>query len=675
MSRGVGFVVDNNFSKGLVTEFSGLNFPENACTESLNCIFDKNGAVFRRAGFNLETNYIKTTAPTDLVDSSLYQTYYWKNAANSGVDSFVVLQIGNKLNFFRPDTTNNTVSTGLQVFSVDLATYAIAGAPSLYTAQCSFTEGNGYLFVAHPYCDTFAVKYDSGTNTFTVVTFNIKIRDFKGVPDSLAVTETTRPLTIDNFHRYNLYNQGWDSTLVTTWFTALANYPSNSDIWWFYKDASDVFTPSTAKAVTNKNETTSTVAPKGSIILNVFNQDRNTATGLTGLTAVTSSYFRPSTVAFYAGRVFYSGVSYSGYANEIYFSQIIQGEGEFGKCYQANDPSSENQADLLSADGGVIKIIEAGNILYMLPVRTALMVFATNGVWTISGSTGVGFSANDYTVDKISEIGCISQSSFVSAAGIPFWWNEDGIYTVQAEQGGASVTAVTQDTIKSFYQAIPFASKKKAVGAFSLNNREVIWIYYDTDTTKTKFLNLRLQNLAFAPWQVQVTAGSIKSVFAIEGSQSSNAPYQLNSSFKYLVAYNSTDQYTFGQFDSTTYTDWAAETPYSYPSYFVSGYRVRGDAIRRFQSDYIQVFYDMSKEPTGKAYITGLWDYATSTASGRFTNQQTVYRNTPTGRKYNFSKLKIRGSGTSLQLKFEADGNYPFYIVGWSSAESVNSKV
>jgi hypothetical protein len=32
----------------------------------------------------------------------------------------------------------------------------------------------------------------------------------------------------------------------------------------------------------------------------------------------------PSAVAFYAGRVFYTGVNASGFADKIYFSQIIE---------------------------------------------------------------------------------------------------------------------------------------------------------------------------------------------------------------------------------------------------------------------------------------------------------------------------------------------------------------
>jgi hypothetical protein len=37
--------VENNFTKGFVTEFTGLNFPENAATDTDNCLYDIVGHV------------------------------------------------------------------------------------------------------------------------------------------------------------------------------------------------------------------------------------------------------------------------------------------------------------------------------------------------------------------------------------------------------------------------------------------------------------------------------------------------------------------------------------------------------------------------------------------------------------------------------------------------------
>ena len=37
--------IENNFTKGLITEASGLTFPENSCTETINCVHKHTGNV------------------------------------------------------------------------------------------------------------------------------------------------------------------------------------------------------------------------------------------------------------------------------------------------------------------------------------------------------------------------------------------------------------------------------------------------------------------------------------------------------------------------------------------------------------------------------------------------------------------------------------------------------
>ena len=44
--------IENNFTAGLKTEFTGLNFPENAATDCDNVIFDMPGDVTRRLGIS-----------------------------------------------------------------------------------------------------------------------------------------------------------------------------------------------------------------------------------------------------------------------------------------------------------------------------------------------------------------------------------------------------------------------------------------------------------------------------------------------------------------------------------------------------------------------------------------------------------------------------------------------
>ena len=57
MPRQAATSAENNFSKGLITETTALNFPENAATETFDCVFTNIGAVYRRAGFDFEDGY------------------------------------------------------------------------------------------------------------------------------------------------------------------------------------------------------------------------------------------------------------------------------------------------------------------------------------------------------------------------------------------------------------------------------------------------------------------------------------------------------------------------------------------------------------------------------------------------------------------------------------------
>jgi len=54
MPRNVGSVVENRLIRGLVTEATGLNFPEDACVETYDCVFDNIGTVTRRLGIDVE---------------------------------------------------------------------------------------------------------------------------------------------------------------------------------------------------------------------------------------------------------------------------------------------------------------------------------------------------------------------------------------------------------------------------------------------------------------------------------------------------------------------------------------------------------------------------------------------------------------------------------------------
>src|SRR5712671_501170 len=102
--------VENHFIAGLKTEYTGLNFPENAATDTSNCVYTLIGDVNRRGGINYETNFVLNNINSNNVARSSFR---WLNAGGDGTSQILVQQIGNTLYFYKSSnaTLNNPLST------------------------------------------------------------------------------------------------------------------------------------------------------------------------------------------------------------------------------------------------------------------------------------------------------------------------------------------------------------------------------------------------------------------------------------------------------------------------------------------------------------------------------------------------------------------------------------
>lgn len=705
MPRQTAVNVQRDFKMGLITEATGLNYPENACVDTDNCEFDLLGRASRRQGFDLESAY--TTQTIDKTLSSI-TTYYWRNVTGDGTVSFGVVQIGSTLYFY--DASNTTsFSAGYKTSTVDLTAFSPVGAPTPRINACQFSDGFGKLFVVHSNLGAFYVTYNQTGDTFTATAITLQIRDFEGLVDSYAISERPAGVNLAGLskeHNYNLRNQGWDTTRLTAWDTAFTDMPSNADVWWSFKDSSDVFQTSLAATSAAGN----TAAPKGHFLLNPYSQDRSTVSGVASITTVTTDTQRATATAFYAGRVWYSGINYPNYNSNIYFSQTIESPSQFGYCYQKNDPTAEDFFDLLPTDGGVIKIPEAGTVYKLFPMQTAILVFAARGVWAIYGNSGLGFTANDYSITKVSSIRTLSASSFVDVNGSPIYWNSDGIFTVQAQQGNGgqiqfNVVPMTYTSIQEFYDNIPNNNKAYARGFFNPQTQIVQWLYssespstIDDNYTFDRILVYNARSNAFYPWSVSDSSVKIHGIFVIDAAGAQTIEYTVidaatdtvidaagdtvvayaqsastvTASFKYLVSYPFSTSFKFTMADNfdTSYLDWTTyeTTGIDYDSYFTTGYKIRGNAAMKFQSNYV-FFYN---EDNGVYDVQGIWDYALSGNTGKYTSKQRLTYDDAAFSNLH-KKVKIRGSGRSLQYKVSSVTGEPFTIIGWSAVESANS--
>lgn len=714
MPRQIKTEVKNKFNMGLITETTGLQSPENSCEETDNCVFHYKGNIFRRYGIDFEPGYSTKIVGREGV---VIRTFLWQNAAGLADKNFLVVQVGGVLYFYT--TGQDAVSTGAYSLPVDFSVYA-TGDPTLCgTVECQFAFGQGYLFVTNPFADPTYITYNTGTDSFSITRMGLLVRDVKGVVE-LGVSTDTRPTSLTSAHTYNLYNQGWAPTstvdYVNTWRgsgtllmggatgTARSDYPSNADIWWLYRNSSDVFD----RSLPDKRSRGNTPAPKGHYLYNAFNIDRSVISGVSGLTVTSAGANRPKSVCFFAGRVWYGGVDAQGFSTTVYFSQVLTDISYAGNCYQQNDPTNEYLFDLLATDGGTIEILEVGSIIKLVPMQTSVLVFSTNGVWSISGNQGIGFTPSDFTVRKVSSIPALSAGSFVDFEGMPVWWNNDGIYAVTGANAAGAVTieSLTETTIKTFYNSIPVDNKANAKGYYNPLTRQIQWLYrsYTADTVTEKYeydkaLFFNATTKAFYVWTFPNKAVTINGLVSFKtpgtdirktytlddygkpaldshGEPVYTLEYQTSlkaSVFKYLVSSHQGSDFkiTFAEEWDADYADFQSldNTGADYISYFITNGDMDGEAQRRFQNNYIFVYAKPNSEINLQAY----WDYAHSVTSGDYSPiQKLTYIDMK--RDHYFKKVKIRGAGRALQLKFSSVSGKPFDMSGWSTYITQNSQ-
>ena len=701
MARSANVIAEYNFKNGLVTEASALNFPESACTDMWDCEIANDGSVQRRLGFEFEEGYETKVIPRGNV---VVERFLWKNVSGDGNLSLLVMQVGATLYFY--NTSSVSLSAGAIIDTLTLT--PVSGAPSVDTVEAQFSSGNGYLFVTHPYCDPLRVSFDSDTQTVSETVIDIKIRDFEGdTADPLSVTgrptSTLGGLNIN--HHYNLLNQGWESTQLTAWDTAQTTMPSNADVVWRFKDGAGDFSASTSSI--NRVYQGNTPAPKGRYILSLVDQDRETASGLSGVTNTDTGYQRVSTSAFFAGRVFWAGLNDPKTNSSIYFTQIVERDEQYAFAYQVNDPTAEDLFDLLPSDGGVIRILEAGTIFKLMSVPGGLVVFAANGIWFVTGSQGIGFTATDYSVQKLSSIQTNSTSSFIDVAGMPMWWNAEGIYTIIAEGNLPKVQNISENKIKRFFDAIPFECKKVAKGAFHVLEGVAYWTYrsegfssFEEAYEFDRVLLLDVRSGAFYPWTISESDVKIHGVFVVDSVSGqistdqvvNGADTVVDSLGNNVVVYSaeggarapdvrfivslpsgSDTVFTFAQTSNNSYVDWETYegTGLDYTSYFINGYKIQGQAMRKQQATWTTIYSKTDETPVSY-YFTGLWDFAnTGDGTGRWSVEQLVAHNEP---KYATvgKRLKVRGNGKALQFKVKSVPGKAFDILGWSSMQTVN---
>jgi len=711
------------FVKGLITEAGELTFPADASVDEDNCDLRRDGSRRRRKGIDRETS--ATLSGFTVSDTDIVSTGNWSNVGGQSGLEFLVVQVGSTLHFYNKATA--PYSAALDAATVDLSAYQAVGVAAVSSVKCQYSSIRGALVVASEGMNTIYIERDNATGVLTENTLTFRTRDFDWQGDITTYSEGEVSPAIPR--QYDTMNAGWVDTKGAA---ALASYISGHSSeypplnlpWYSGKDADGDY----SNTEWDRIFAGTSLIGNGHFILDFFHKDRATASGLSIIAEIETSRFQ--TVETLSGRVFYAGLSGNENSGKILFSRLIEDLSELGECLQRNDPTAEDFSDLLDTDGGVIKIADAVGIKKLYAFGASLIVFAENGVWSINGVDGV-FRASEYSVRKVSDVGIASPQSFVIAEGAPIWWSNFGIHTLSfdPQSGNPQEQNLSLPTIQTFWDDIPNDSKLTVVSTYDRINKRVYWAWPSDGETVTSKLNeilvLDIPLQAFYPWtisdedtatdacvglsfysglgaddfslNVTITTGDNVVTSAgdnVVSTQLTNLTAGTGSAaIVTLIRDGATGELTMGGFVNADFLDWGTA---NYTSFAEAGYEFLGDMVLKKNSPYVTTYMRVTEtgftgselvgyDAVGESscLVSAYWDFKTTPSS----QAQEAYRLklTPvvdTGNLGTFgypetvvtTRLKLRGHGRSVRLRFESSEGKDFILLGYAMIGGVNGR-
>ena len=680
-----------SFIKGLVTEANELTFPESASINEANFVLNRDGSRSRRLGIDYEESYqLNSTGftATDIKEGK--QSFHvWESPGGDTTTSLGIVRVKNKLWFL--DLLSDNPSANLKNSGSSITISGLSNS-KIETAVLN----NACILVSDDLSKPIKLTYNSSTDTVSQSEITLKIRDLYGVYDGLDNNE--RPSSISNTHKYNLRNQGWSPDVVVVSAggsadaidytkTKLSVYPANSDVWQLGK----VTNPSSADyekfdpQVLERNSTSNYQVSKGSYIIEAFNRgaSRQAESSITGL-PTDSENGNITTVASYAQRVFYSGVTSSisgsdarspNYSNYIFFSKVVTNDEDFSKCYQEADPTDTGINDIIASDGGTVHIPEITRIIKIVSAQASLLVFAENGVFEVYGDTG-GFIATSFQISKISTNGVLNGNSVVNVNGTFIYWSKAGIYQIlpDSASGRFRAESLSLKTIQQLYLDIPELGKNNCKGFYDEKENQVRWLYNDSSTYNTnnyinKYNKELIYDLTLAAWYKHeigelvanspyaadyvdipgysvgsttetVYKGTDEVIVTSTDSVIVNSDLATNRSSQFSFLTISGTNFTISKYKNDTFKDWVAADAVgiNYLSYLITGWELFGDYLKKKQVPYIQFYFKRTEDgysaATGTLELTkqssclvqAQWNWANSANSGRWGNQFQAYR-------------------------------------------------
>jgi len=691
----------NNFVRGLITESAELTFPEGASVDELNCDLRRDGTRRRRLGVKYEESNVLSSYT--LTTTHVTATGTWTNVGGNSDLEFFVVQTGNMLRFYNKAST--PFSNQL-VGSVNIAGYG----SNTELNKCQFTSTKGVLVVTSPTLNTGYIRYDTSfPNLFAFYQITFNVRDYEWQEDNITdYFDAVSTSNLDVTRLYDTYNAGWGEDnnghsgqdAYQHYVAGTSNAPPLTHPWFSGKNSSDIQSNSDFAKIGGGK----TLIGNGRYILDFFAKNRSAAyRGDTGSFLPSPSIgveyesSRFVTSETFSGRVFYAGLSSEKNSGKILFSRLLDTESDLGKCYQQNDPTAEYASDLLADDGGVINIPDAVKIQKLYTFQNSLFIFAENGIWQITGVDGV-FRATEFSVNRVSRIGILQPQTFVEAEGIPFWWSKFGIHTLSTDpvSGQGAEQNLTIPTIQSFWDDISTTAKSKVTAVYDSIHKRIYWGYpNDSESIEAKinnFLVLDVPLRSFFPWKVSDQTSSTDSIVGLTFYDTYFPTNTGDPAILLVCRDGGTGKITFGKFEGTNFLDWGDS---NYTSFAVTGYDFIGDLITKKSAPYLVTYCRLTEtgftgnETAGyeairpsSLNVSVAWDFAEDFSAGQevYRLKYPLFPNSSDLSIVDYpedvitSRIKFRGHGRSMRIKYESVQGKDFLLLGWGMVQGRNPR-
>jgi hypothetical protein len=394
----------------------------------------------------------------------------------------------------------------------------------------------------------------------------------------------------------------------------------------------------------------------------------------------------PSVIEYHGGHVFYAGMPTSEYSDTIFFSQTALQPSVYGFCFQAADPTDAEFNALLPNDGGTIVIPNLGILKDLVSTRGNLLVFSDQGVWEIGGGQRGFFTADGYSVKKITDDECSSAFSPIPFGDGALFSGPKGIFQLAPNEftGQLESNNISEKRIQTLWNSIPSARQQVVQTVYDDALKRIYLLYGDSGDDINVYANALVIDMRVGAFYKYKFNDGVLGAYSITESDSSdsNKKVKFSCHVGFTIVTCDMDQTDFLDFDGV-------ESPLPF---LTTGWDNLGDFQVRRQAPVITVF--SAKTETGytddgeggldpvnesSTLMRARYDFTDNDGAGKWGSQNEVYRHVrnyqPVDENDTFddgypvviTRNKVRGRGRVLQLRFDGAATKDSHILGFST--------